>query len=519
MIFDKWSKLCFRRWKCSSAQKFLSTQHRGKNMEWKETLQLGPLLDISKFEADYLSLRYPLIEKLNETKIKKMIDTLNKLGLSKDVLIEQPMLFGMLPVTLEHRYRVLEECGIQNITGEHITSYLHIIKKKTITELKKSSIINPNLNIENKLASYMTQWPTSLTTLIQCDIERQTLYDLRLKIIQRYLELILDLSEEEFNRGLRTYPTIKHRPLRTVNETLTLLQAKIMMPLMKIKSNLYLVHANSDNLKQILYKFKSIGGIDIKEIIRMHPKLCISSYDNMMKIKEILQNYGISDEAQIRCFDIYTLSPETVRDRIEKARKTPEFQVFLNHPRFLKIIYYNKNATKRMLELYNTDKKCFTLNSLTSCLDHFKKFEKAPGDRLGKGKDLLYCLTMEFGGKYATSDIRKMIKRHQFWINTPLVHVKLIYKKLAVTFSTEDIYENCPILLYPLNGIKDMLQLLDFNNKAALCQLLPCFEHIDISNLSKSQILSLTLYLLEKKHYFSGNGVWTDEKQKVPNQL
>ncbi|KAH9634062.1 hypothetical protein HF086_001264 [Spodoptera exigua] len=478
---------------------------------------LSKYLSLTESKAHYLCMKYPILTKMSNENLESLMNTVNELGFSCHSLIEEPTLFATLPVTLKFRYKVLNECGIQNITISTLSSYLKIIKQMKVGELKSLEYLHPHINVENRLASYMTQWPTSLTSIISEDIEKSTLYTLRLKIIQRYLELVLDLTNDEFYRGVTTYPTIKHRPLEHINETLKILQLQIMIPNHKIKSNLYLIHVDPENLKNIIHNFRSIGGIDIKEIIRMHPKLALRNCSTLVEIRNILEEYGISSEAQRRCFGIYTLAPETVRERIETAKNIPEFSTFINHPRFLKMIYYNTKAIKRLNKLYSSNKKCVSLNVLSGSSAHYEVFEKAPGDRLGKGKDLLFWISQSFGKKFNVTHIRNLIKRHPYWINTPVLQVKSVYDHLSIKFSDQDIYENCPILLYPWKKICAALNVIE--KKITQEQIPTVQENFSYQALSKSQKLSLVLYLLEKKHYFSGNGVWAEEKNKGSDKL
>lgn len=482
----------------------------------EKSLHFCNVLDIPKLTADCMLVKHPILNKIDQSKVDVLVDTVVSLGLSKEVLVEWPVLFSLLPNTIIYRFEVLKECGF-TVTGQHLATFLHIVKKLTIKELKSEGELPP-INIENQLASHMSQWPTSLTTLVQCDPNSLTLYNLRLKIIQRYLELILDLTDIEFNRALKTYPNIKHRPLGMINETLTLLQDKIGMPVDKIKSNMYLIHADAENLKQLIYNIRSIAGIDIKLILQRNPKICVCNWRNTAEIKEIFEEYNISTEAQKRCLHIFTLSAATIKNRLEYIKNTPEFSIYLNHPRGLKLIYYHKNAAKRIIELsFMCEKKCMTLNSLSGCTRDYDKFMKSPGDRIGKGRDLFFCLSEQFGTD--TRYLRKIIKRHPFWINIPIINITLVLKKLSKKYSQNDIYNNCSILLYPLNAINHTLRMLQTNNTKELSKLIPFFDQVDILQLTNTQVLSLALYIIEKNHYFSGNGVWTDAKLLENNQF
>ncbi|CAH4030800.1 unnamed protein product [Pieris brassicae] len=374
-------------------------------------------------------LKQPYITKFCEEDIQSMVKTIYDLGYPKDILIDYPNLFYMLPVTLKNRYKILEECGFNEVTPQLLLSYLNVMKQKTVGELRNHGLIPQFFNMENRLASCMTQWPTSLTTLIYGDVNLLTLHSLRLKIIQRYLELVIDLTEDEFLRGLKTYPTLQHRPLKAINETLVILQSKVAMPKYKIKSNLYLIHADPDNLTQILFKLRELGGIDIKDVIRMYPKLAAKNYSTLQEIKDILKKHGIGPEAQSRCFQVFTLSPKTVDERIIHAKTTPEFSIYINHPRFLKMILYNKTVLKRIINLKNQNKNCLSLNVLSGCSVRYESFEKAPGDRLGKGKDLVFAISQVLGSGFSTKNIRNRLRKHPFWINIPLIEVKDSYNR------------------------------------------------------------------------------------------
>ncbi|XP_053602038.1 transcription termination factor 5, mitochondrial-like [Plodia interpunctella] len=485
------------------ANRCKSTVVRNEN-----TMSLSKNLNITESKAQYLCLKHPFIAKLDDRGINDIIDCICYLGFRKEVLVAQPLLFLLHPITLKFRYQILQECSFKKIEPVHIVTYLSLVKQKTIGELIQSGIIQQYVNLENRLAGYMTQWPTSLTNVIDDDISKYSLYSLRLKIIQRYLELLLDLNEDEFNRGIKTYPTIKHRPLNAINETLKILQTQIMMPPHKIRSNLYLVHVDPENLIDIIRNFKTVGGIDVKEVIRMHPRIATKNCNILIEIRKVLEQYNISNEAQRRCFDIYTLGPNTVRERLEHAKAIPEFSTFYNHPRFLKMIHYNNTAMERLRHLYSNNKKCLSLNILSGSSAHFEVYEKSPGDRLGKSKDLLFCVSQSLGKGYNKSDIRKMLKRHPFWINIPLIQVKYVFDKLTKDFTNKDIYENCPIILYPWNKVKETINIL--NNQSGVFH-----DGLDLTRISQSQKLSMALYLLEKKHYFSGNGVWNNEKTKA----
>lgn len=483
-----------------------------KNSE-RSLYHLRQHFNLSDNVAKHLCIKHPIITKLDESTVKALIRTVHELGYAEDVLIEEPVLFAMLPITIKYRHQILTECGFINVSPDLIASYLTVMKQKRIGDLRKSGSIPSILNIENRLASCMTQWPTSLTSSMWGDANQITLYSLRLQIIQRYLELMLDITSHEFSRGIVTYPTLKHRPLAVINETLTILQSQLVLPTRKIKSNFYLVHGDPENIKNIIFKLRSIGSIDIKEIIRKHPKIAMKNYNDLVEIRKILKEYKISDEAQRRCFEIYTLSSSTVRERMERAKGIPEFETFNNHPRFLKMIYFNNTAIKRLQKLYNNNKKCLSLNILSGSSAHYEVYEKAPGDRLGKCNDLVFCISQLLGKKYKNIDIRHVIKRHPFWINIPLIQVKYVFEKLSTEFSPDEIFENCSILLYPWNKIKAILS--NFDNEILPNKTSHSHESLNTGSLSKSQKLSLVLYTLERDHYFTGNGVWTEEKIKT----
>lgn len=475
-------------------------------------VHLQKFLKLTDTDAENLLNKCRSIEKLSKNHINEVADVINEIKIDKSNIRGHPNLLQLLPITLKCRYNILSECGFKQVSAEYISSYLHLVKKKNIHDLKKNGLIDKSTDVKDELVKIFTGWPSSPPIRENLNENEISLFDIRMKVLQRYLELTLDITPDDFCKSVNVYPRLKHRPLRSVSDTLILLTSQLTMPIHKIRANFFLLHANPENIRLLLFKLKSIAGVNVKEILNMRPILCNTSYNTFIETGKVLKEYSISEEAQRRCFEIYTLSPDTVRHRLEEAKTIPEFEALFCSPRLLKIIYYSKRAKLRLQVLKELNKKCFSLNVLSGSSKHYEVFKKGSCDK-SKGIDLLRSVCSSLGPAMRLELIRKEFGRHPHWVNVPVSQAKQTCEKLKNDFMSADIYLNCCILLYPWSKIEKYLNILQYYRSGNFDRknFISAIEHLDCTALTNVQVLSLVQYVLEKEHYFTGNGIWYDQ--------
>ncbi len=75
------------------------------------------------------------------------------------------------------------------------------------------------------------------------------------------------------------------------------------------------------------------------------PKLLTSPASNLIEIDDILlKQYKFPPETVQKMLDVYTLSPETVRERLAEIDEVPHFKALKFHPRVLRLVVYQQKA-------------------------------------------------------------------------------------------------------------------------------------------------------------------------------
>lgn len=95
-------------------------------------------------------------------------------------------------------------------------------------------------------------------------------------------------------------------------------------------------------------------------------------------------------------------------------------------------------------------------------------------------------------------EIRTKLQRHPYWLNVSLVTMLNSLEYLQINFTEADIYSNIHLILYPVSKIKSKLKEIEVQNYG----------------ITKSQMLSLCLYLIEVEYYFTGDGIWSESIEK-----
>lgn len=96
-----------------------------------------------------------------------------------------------------------------------------------------------------------------------------------------------------FDQLLKTYPAIKHRPLKTTCKTLDVIENQLNFPKDRIISHGFLFTANTENIEKLISEVKEIGNVDIKEILYKHPLLIKTNYESILKMKQILKVFTV----------------------------------------------------------------------------------------------------------------------------------------------------------------------------------------------------------------------------------
>ncbi|KAG6795253.1 transcription termination factor 5, mitochondrial [Apis mellifera caucasica] len=289
---------------------------------------------------------------------------------------------------------------------------------------------------------------------------------------------------------------IKYQSFTELMNIIHILKHKFNFDEKFIIKNSYLFNIDVDNVEGMITDFKKIK---IKEktlfdLINIYPRILL--YD-LNKVKELIDLYRKLDiPYQFSYFFIKCLSMKKKKflEIYKNFENNTELAVWSKHPRFLQLIYYHKLVKKRLYYM-----------KYLNCLDHaniqiylsskeiFLRFIEGEYNLKSKKKLLLYVFHNELGKHI---NLLSVIQKHPYWKCVPLLMIIKSIQYLKKYYSVEDICQNIHIVLYPRSKIDCTLNLL--------------YKKYSQKEYS-AHYLALCLYELEKKYYFSGDGIWPNE--------
>ncbi|OWR52941.1 hypothetical protein KGM_204428 [Danaus plexippus plexippus] len=207
------------------------------------------------------------------------------------------------------------------------------------------------------------------------------------------------------------------------------------------------------------------------------------------------------------------MNPKTVQERLDELVNLKEFQVLASNPRVLYMVVHKRKMLNRITKIQAAKKQCYSLNHLVSSNKIFNTYINSFGNKIcSRDVAVLICSSLHCPHVTNKSVLDKL-RRHKYWLHTALHVVNENLLLLKKSFSDLVIYNNCQIVLYPVNEIQQYIDLLlrfRENGKIPKHSRIEdsSFNNLECAKLTDDQILSLVLYEIEKKHHFSGDGIW-----------
>ncbi|EDW68427.1 transcription termination factor 5, mitochondrial [Drosophila virilis] len=446
--------------------------------------------------------KHPELKTVKRKDLLNSYETLKSLKYSVDDIVTKPMIIYYGASTLSNRHSVLIECGFQNVKIPTLFKYITVINKP-IDMLKGHSYIPYDVNVSQRLAACFTN--VQLPDDGQLADESITLKLLRQTLLNAYLRERLQMDDADLQKMWRVYSRVRHKSFRSVQDIIELLTTVFKFPLERIRKNIFLLHADADNVRRIHREIPTIYGQDIRDIGYRRPKILMSTCDSLKQTLQHVRSFGITEDAVLRCLEVLTLGPDTVLERLRDLNEIEEFQVLGSNPRVLRLVHYQNKARLRLDYLNQLKVRCASLHILSCGSETFAKFARDGSDRT-KGRDIIVYL-----GNILLKDeqvLRNLLSRHPNWCHVPVLHVKQCLEYLlSKRFKLNEIFNNIHLLLYPIKRIEE--KLLQLQAAEAMEELqLPV---ADVHALSNNEILTLILYLIESEFHFTGDGIWTEQ--------
>ncbi|KAJ8926777.1 hypothetical protein NQ314_020827 [Rhamnusium bicolor] len=426
-----------------------------------------------------------------------------KLGYTNEDILGTPSLLNKHPLELEQHYLSMEEGGFQSI-GPNVLSRARIYMKKVINNLKIKNLICKETDVYEHFLKYIEDTEIVKKIPIISSSDDHQWNEVHMTILQSFLKWRLNATEDEIIKLFRIYKMIRNKSFRIIQENIALVE-DIGFDRRKILKYGYLLHNFPNYTKTVLKDFPNLAGADMKKAMRQYPKLIMTSPTNILKIYGILKEFNIEDEIIRKQMNIFHMSPETVKLRLEEINHSPDFKVLLKHPRVLSLVVHHNRAKSRLSFLQQLQLKCASLIVLGTHRNEVFDDYIREGKDVNKSGDVVTFLKNTFN--VDAERIRKKINCHPYYLQVPLKDMQDSYDYLiSQHFRVSNIFKVMHVILYPVDKIANALKDIKVN------------KEINYKSLNQVKKLNLILYYIEKEHHFTGNGIWRKCDIDIPEK-
>ena len=268
-----------------------------------------------------------------------------------------------------------------------------------------------------------------------------------------------------------------------------------------LNNPLLLVHDPS-HLLEIVDKVKCLAGRSLQEMAKQRTKILQNSAESLLKISSILAKYGV-EESNISCYpEVYTLSPDTVEERLHELYTDPDLIPFRRNPRVGRLLYLFKRLKKRLavVQSLGIPGGGPSLNLITETEPKFLRYVN--NHVKWKGDDIFNFLIGNYFPDKTEKEVRAQLIKHPHWLEVPLRNMHEVMDLLLnqMKLSKETIFDALPIVLYSPTTVESTIDVVIAGG------------HADPSD---SFFLHMVLYFMEKGHHFKGDGIWTEDSKPL----
>lgn len=434
-------------------------------------------------------MKHKVWSALDPDETKKAFKTLKAFNYTDDEIQNYPNLFQLSEGTLRNRHGILKEAGADKLSLYILSRYLNICHKQ-ITVLKAHRLFPEDTDvIKNIFESFQLEPSLPLK-------ENQLFEEIRREVLNEYLRKVIGFSDDDIKRLWQSYPSrAKHKSAASILKIVDMLKNDLGFNEERIKKNPFVIYADPVGLKLFLTNFQKVAGSDIRELLLRRPKLINSNPELIQKTLNVLEKFNIPPEALGNCPEILTLGAKTIEQRLISMKTIKEFDGLSDHPRILKLVFYQMKAKARLQYLQQLKFRNASLNVLASGSEVFERYTREGADKT-KGSDTVNFLVKNLNR--TDEEIREYLGRNANWKSIPLTTVKENFDMLTrqELFSPNMIYYNVHLLIYPPERVAEMLERVRTNP--------------EFTKAGPSQVLGLVLYHLELEYHFTGDAVWVD---------
>ncbi|CAG0917604.1 unnamed protein product [Notodromas monacha] len=461
---------------------------------------LSKLTGVSASKMLMCMQEHALLRQVPKSHLVAVTDILKSHGVEGDDVLEEPRILTMFPLLLENYFQCFKDIGV-NKPGLQLVRRYPYLSRMRLSHLKAIGVV-PGEDLVHRILNSVDPDRTvkGLAEMVTGTVPSNywtewTLQDIcgrvQLALLNKHWAVEIEKAFEIIKGQLR----LKNKSLTHFRENMDIAQHLFQLPVSKVLTNAYVLSGHPANMRRIA-QLETIGANPTKEVIRKVPKLLLCPVENLVAIDELLlKECHFSPYAVQGVTDVYTLSPETVRERLKQLNTVPHFEALKDHPRVLRLVMYQNKAKTRLAHIESMHVGgIISLDLLAASTKKYESFMESSKMPRVRGKDLTHLVStlLEIENDFVRDELHK----HPCWKQTSLVQVKgTVTYLLAEGFTREKIMNALQIVLYSRKSVARILEQLP---------LKPELEPFELLWKNHDHVLQLALYYLEKDYNFSG---------------
>ncbi|XP_043283970.1 transcription termination factor 5, mitochondrial isoform X2 [Venturia canescens] len=465
---------------------------------------LGSNLQIKLIDATRILLKQPQVFNLSEEYLIGQCQWCSKLNIDVSTLHKDPHILFLPRKTLENQVMLLQDLGVSRDQPIIMPRFQPLMELR-MQVFKGFMKIPTDYIVANNLLS-LTKKPPKNVQPLQIPSEDLSVANYYNHYLQWYIQWKLNVPKNNENETKRIVDLLKNTSLSIMEQLFDIYHDEIGLTIQEIKEHQCMVNSSPSNLRLIIDEAEIFNGQIMKKLIKQSPKLCKMEYENVVKVVKLLERHDYAEIAIQRYPEILLIGASELAFKFQEFDNAPELRVLKNNILSMGLVLHQYNQCQlRLSYLRYMNIKYASVRVLSSSNNSFESFLSTGVDNT-RAREICRSFRKVFNMSFR--EFMTNLRKHPYWNRIDLVSMHeatnfLLKKK----YTTEEIFDNLPIILYPREKIavtlKSMRNII-YRRKSK--DGVTRREY-----MTKKQILALCLYRMELEFHFSGDGVWREE--------
>lgn len=272
--------------------------------------------------------------------MKKSLQQVKKLNFQSSDVKTHPDMLLQSEYQLANNFQRLHEVGFTDVTAYRLANFRKI--------LSKSVYFNQNFNFLPKSVNVIEN--TFKIAKIPLTSDDHTTYDVEMPLeavhrlaIRNYMINRTKFTNQELDEISYHYPAFKTRSLQSIDTSVRLLENLYNIPVRQLPK--FILNFQPDEIEQLVAS-ETVSGIDVRSLMTMGPTCNLARIN---EIQAICQSYKLPEYAIAYSPLLFTMSPDTLKERLDTLGKLSRAKEFVQHVAIGRVILAMRRLNSHLL--------------------------------------------------------------------------------------------------------------------------------------------------------------------------